>query len=122
MDNFAVRAMGWKAPQLLDYAASLKLDTLLISDLDAYESLEDAALREVKKKADDLGLAALRGKLEHLPDVRSASRKTGAPRRNTCGSASAWRRRSARRSSASSSARATIARPRAASGRASPTP
>ena len=35
MDNFAVRAMGWKAPALIDYAASLKLDTLLISDLDA---------------------------------------------------------------------------------------
>ena len=41
MDNFAVRAMGWKAPQLLDYAASLKLDTLLISDLDAYDSLDE---------------------------------------------------------------------------------
>lgn len=54
MDNFAVRAMGWKAPQLLDYAASLKLDTLLISDLDAYESLDDAHLREIKAKADAL--------------------------------------------------------------------
>ncbi len=54
MDNFAVRAMAWKAPQLLDYAASLKLDTLLISDLDAYDSLEDAHLREVKAKADAL--------------------------------------------------------------------
>lgn len=52
MDNFAVRAMGWKASQLLDYAASLKLDTLLISDLDAYESLDDGYLREVKAKAD----------------------------------------------------------------------
>ena len=29
MDNFAVRAMGWKAPELLDYAASLKLDTIV---------------------------------------------------------------------------------------------
>src|SRR6185436_8796221 len=55
MDNFAVRAMGWKAAALLDYAASLKLDTLLISDLDSYESLSDDALREVKKRADDLG-------------------------------------------------------------------
>ncbi len=54
MDNFAVRAMGWKAAQLLDYAASLKLDTLFISDLESYESLDDAALREVKAKADGL--------------------------------------------------------------------
>jgi len=54
MDNFAVRAMGWKAPQLLDYAASLKLDSILISDLDAYESLEDAYLRDIKAKAESL--------------------------------------------------------------------
>ena len=54
MDNFAVRAMGWKAPVLLDYAASLKLDTLLISDLDSYDSLDDAPLREVKKKASEM--------------------------------------------------------------------
>ncbi len=56
MDNFAVRAMGWKAAQLLDHAASLKLDTLFISDLDSYESLDDAALQKVKAKADELGI------------------------------------------------------------------
>src|SRR3954468_18034389 len=53
-DNFAVRAMNWKAAALLDYAASLKLDSILISDLDAYDSLEDSYLKEVKAKADDL--------------------------------------------------------------------
>ena len=67
MDNFAVRAMGWKAPQLLDYAASLKLDTILISDLDAYESLEDAALREVKKQADDVGVEIYAGSWSICP-------------------------------------------------------
>lgn len=60
-DNFAVRAMGWKAAQLLDYAAQLKCDTLFISDIESYESLEDAALREVRKKADDLGIAIYTG-------------------------------------------------------------
>src|SRR5258707_15891410 len=55
-DNFSVRAMNWKAPALLDYAASLKLDSILISDLDAYESLEDSHLKEVRKKAEDLGI------------------------------------------------------------------
>src|SRR3954452_1988465 len=55
-DNFAVRAMNWKAPALLDYAASLKLDSILISDLDAYESLEDNYLKEVRKKAENLGI------------------------------------------------------------------
>ncbi len=67
MDNFAVRAMGWKAPELLDYAAGLKLDTLLISDLDAYPSLEDAALREVKKKADDVGVEIYAGSWSICP-------------------------------------------------------
>jgi len=55
-DNFAVRAMGWKAEQLIDYAAQLKCDTLFISDIESYDSLEDAALREVRKKADGLGI------------------------------------------------------------------
>ena len=67
MDNFAVRAMGWKAPQLLDYAASLKLDTILISDLAAYSSLEDAALREVKKKADEVGVEIYAGSWSICP-------------------------------------------------------
>ncbi len=67
MDNFAVRAMGWKAPQLLDYAASLKLDTLLISDLDAYDSLDDTHLREVKAKADELKIDLYAGSWSICP-------------------------------------------------------
>ncbi|MEW6305664.1 MAG: sugar phosphate isomerase/epimerase [Verrucomicrobiota bacterium] len=55
-DNFSVRAFGWKAPQLLDYAASLKVDTVLFSDLDVYENHSDAYLKDLKKKAADLGL------------------------------------------------------------------
>ena len=86
MDNFAVRAMGWKAPQLLDYAASLKLDTLLISDLDAYDSLDDAHLREVKAK----GRRARRSKSTPARGasarLRSASKRPGAPPRNICAS------------------------------------
>ena len=60
-DNFAVRAMGWKAPQLLDYAAQLRCDALFISDIDSYDSLEDGALREVRKKAADLGIELYAG-------------------------------------------------------------
>ena len=37
-DNFAVRAMKWKAPELIDYAAELKTDSLFISDLNAFEN------------------------------------------------------------------------------------
>ncbi|HSI15908.1 MAG TPA: sugar phosphate isomerase/epimerase [Chthoniobacter sp.] len=67
LDNFAVRAMGWKAPQLLDYAASLKLDTLLISDLQAYDSIEDSHLREVKAKADALKIEIYTGSWSICP-------------------------------------------------------
>lgn len=67
MDNFAVRAMGWKAPALIDYAASIKCDTLLISDLDAYDSLEDSALRAVRKQADAAGIALYAGSWSICP-------------------------------------------------------
>ena len=33
-DNFSIRALGWKAPRLLDYAATQNVDTVLFSDLD----------------------------------------------------------------------------------------
>ncbi len=67
MDNFAVRAMGWKAAQLLDYAATLKLDSILISDLDAYESLEDPYLREVRAKAEGLNIGIHAGSWSICP-------------------------------------------------------
>ena len=55
-DNFSIRAFGWKAPQLLDYAASVGVDTILFSDLDVYEDLSDAYLAGIKAQADRLGL------------------------------------------------------------------
>ena len=67
LDNFAVRAMGWKAPRLVEYAAELKCDTLLISDLPSFESLDDAALREVKAKADGLGVEIYLGSWSICP-------------------------------------------------------
>jgi sugar phosphate isomerase/epimerase len=56
LDNFSVRAMGWKAPQLVDYAASLGCDSLFITDLDAFESLDDEALIKIKQQATGKGL------------------------------------------------------------------
>jgi hypothetical protein len=43
LDNFSVRALKWKADALIDYAVSLKTDSLFITDLDAFESFEGAA-------------------------------------------------------------------------------
>lgn len=77
LDNFAVRAMNWKAPALLDYAASLQLDTLFLSDLDALERHEPAHLREVKAKADDLGIGLYLGTWSICPTAKSFRNKWG---------------------------------------------
>jgi 3-oxoisoapionate decarboxylase len=79
MDNFAVRGMSWKAPALIDYAAALKLDTLLISDLDAFESLDDEKLREVKRKADAAGLALYLGSWSICPTSKVFRPNRGTP-------------------------------------------
>src|SRR5438552_16190951 len=76
-DNFAIRAMGWKAPALLDYAASLKLDSILISDLDAYESLEEKPLQEVRAKAHDLGIQIHAGTWSICPTSKFFKDKWG---------------------------------------------
>ena len=52
LDNFSVRAMGWKAPQLIDYAAALGCSSLFITDLDAFDSLTDDALTRVRQQAE----------------------------------------------------------------------
>jgi 3-oxoisoapionate decarboxylase len=55
-DNFSIRDFKWKAPQLIDYAASLKVEILLLSDLDVYESLEPNYLKQVRARADEAGI------------------------------------------------------------------
>jgi sugar phosphate isomerase/epimerase len=76
-DNFSVRAMGWKAGALLDYAASLKLDSILISDLDAYESFEDNYLAGVRAKAKDLGIQIHAGTWSICPTSKFFKNKWG---------------------------------------------
>lgn len=66
-DNYAIRAFGWKAPQLLEYAATLHLDVVLFSDLHVYESMSQAALAEVKAQADGLGIQIQTGTLSVCP-------------------------------------------------------
>lgn len=78
-DNFSIRAYGWKAPQLLDYAASQKVDTVLFSDLGVYEQLTDAYLREVRAKADDLGIELQVGTGSICPTSNAYNQKTLGP-------------------------------------------
>ena len=71
LDNFAVRAMGWKAPELITYAAAQKCDVLLISDLDAVGPLGDAELRAVRRQADAAGLGLYVGSWSICPTSKA---------------------------------------------------
>lgn len=77
LDNFAVRAMKWNASQLIDYAASLKTDSLFISDLDAFESLENAHLENLRKTAADKGLQIQVGTWSICPTSKSFRNNRG---------------------------------------------
>lgn len=71
LDNFSVRGLNWKAPQLIDYAAKLKTDSLFISDLDAFESLEEAHLKNIRSMAADKGLQIHLGTWSVCPTSKS---------------------------------------------------
>lgn len=55
-DTYSLRNFKWKAMQLVDYAGSRQLDTLQISSLDDFESLEPAHLRKVRDQAARYGM------------------------------------------------------------------
>ncbi len=77
LDNYSVRSLGWKAPQLIDYAATLKCDTLFISDLDAFESLDAAALRVVRGRAEQAGVALYVGSWSICPTSHTFKKNWG---------------------------------------------
>jgi sugar phosphate isomerase/epimerase len=55
-DSWTLNGYGWTAIQYLDYAAKQRLDTVQLSDLPNYESLEPAYLQKVRDHAQQLGL------------------------------------------------------------------
>jgi sugar phosphate isomerase/epimerase len=77
-DNYAIRALDWKAPKLLEYAASLKLDTILLSDLDVYEEHSDSYLAGIKSQAQSLGLEIQVGMLSICPSSVLFNRSRGS--------------------------------------------
>jgi 3-oxoisoapionate decarboxylase len=81
-DTYSVRAFQWKALQLIDYAAGLKLDTIQISSLDDYESLDPAHLAQVKDHAARVGIALDGGTGCICPLSTSWSAKNGDPKEN----------------------------------------
>lgn len=77
LDNFAVRAMKWKADALIDYAAQLKTDSLFITDFYAFENFEDSYLTGLRKKAADQGLQIQLGTWSICPTSRAFKKDWG---------------------------------------------
>ena len=71
IDNFAVRALNWKADALIDYAADLKTDSLFITDLYAFENFEENYLKGLRQKAADKGLQICLGTWSICPTSRT---------------------------------------------------
>ena len=80
-DTYSLRAFQWKAPELLDFAAQHKLDTIQISSLGDYESLDPAYLKKVKDQADRLHIHVDGGTGCICPSSHSFS-KNGPPARD----------------------------------------
>jgi 3-oxoisoapionate decarboxylase len=81
-DSYSIRAFRWKTIQLLDYAASLKLDTIQISGLEDYESLEPDYLTRVNDHAARLGIAIDGGMGCICPLSTRWNAKDGDPKEN----------------------------------------
>src|SRR6266478_6892094 len=78
-DTYSVRNFHWKAIQLIDYAGNHKLDTIQISSLDDYESLEPAHLKKVKDQAARYGMTIDGGIGSICPTSGSWNAKYGDP-------------------------------------------
>ncbi len=77
IDNFAVRAMGWKADALIDYAAALNVDALFITDLYAFESFDNGYLAGVKDHASQKGIELYVGTWSICPTSTSFKKDWG---------------------------------------------
>jgi len=81
-DTYSIRAFKWKAAQLLDYAAGLKLDTIQFSSLEDYTSLDNDYLHSVKDRAAKLGIVIDGGMGCICPLSASWEAKFGDPKEN----------------------------------------
>ncbi|MEZ6103500.1 MAG: sugar phosphate isomerase/epimerase [Pirellulaceae bacterium] len=78
IDNFAVRAMNWKAEALIDYADQLNVDSLFITDLDAFENHTDEYLRRVRAYAEEKSIRLFVGTWSICPTSESFKNNWGS--------------------------------------------
>ena len=77
-DNFSIRALGWKAERLIEYAAKQKVDALLFSDLDVYESHDKGYLREIREETKKQGIVLQAGTGGICPTAAKFNDKHGS--------------------------------------------
>jgi sugar phosphate isomerase/epimerase len=77
LDNFSVRNLKWNAAQLIDYAASLKTDSLFITDLGPFKNFEDGYLQDLRKMAADKGLQIHLGSWSICPTSKAFKKDWG---------------------------------------------
>ena len=78
LDHFGIRAFGWKAGQLIDYAASQQLDGIFLSELNVLESRDDAYLKGLRAQADKAGLTVYLGMNSVCPSSAAFDAKGGS--------------------------------------------
>lgn len=79
-DTYSLRAFKWKGLQLLEYAASQKLDTIQFSALGDYGGLDAANLQKVKDRAAQLNLWIDSG-MGCICETSKSFNKSGRPAR-----------------------------------------
>lgn len=77
IDNFAVRAMKWKGADLIDYAASLHVDSLFITDFDALASFDTSYLKDLRSRGADKGVQIHLGTWSICPTSKTFKNKWG---------------------------------------------
>ncbi len=79
LDSYSIRDLRWKAPRLLEYTASLKLDALQIAIPGELESQDPAYLRSLRDEAQRLGLYLDAAAGCICPESKSFNPATGDP-------------------------------------------
>ena len=77
LDNFSVRALGWNAEELIDYAVSLRTDSLFISDLKPFASRSDEYLKTIRTRAANKGLQIHLGSWSICPTSKTFKKDWG---------------------------------------------
>lgn len=78
VDTYSLRSQGWTAQQHLDYAHALALDVVHFSEPRFFDTLDSDYLRELKARADELGIEINVGMLSICPTAGAFDAQRGA--------------------------------------------